>query len=340
MVSIGPYHHPHSPDTNLEAMEKHKLKYLGDMLERTIEITSLEMYVEAIEKLEPEARMFYSEPIDFNSEEFIEMMLIDGFFIIELFQKKPISVSAYEADPIFRSSSITARVMRDLVLLKNQIPMSVLKTLFYLSRDSRSIEKLVTMALNFFDPLIPYGWYKYPINNKTLRHKHLLDLLYFTLSISLPKLSIISDFSVAQESMPSVMELQRFGVKFKKGSSSKNSDSLIHIKFYEGVLEIPPLCIHDQTDSIFRNLIAYEKCHYTSPSYVRTYAILMDYLIKFADDVAFLRNRGIISNQLDNDNKVFSFFSGLSKGISSNGFYYLEICDKVNDYCFSNGKRK
>ncbi|KAJ4972673.1 hypothetical protein NE237_005847 [Protea cynaroides] len=330
MVSIGPYHRPDHPNTNLEAMEKHKLKYLRAVLDRTKKTTSLEKYVEALEKLEPKARKCYSETIKLDKKQFIEMLIIDGFFILELFRKNKKIVPIDKNDPIFNSTSITARVVRDLVLLENQIPMSVLQTLFDLSKNPEpDSPTLIEMALLFFDTLIPNAWIKYPKNNSTVTHEHLVDLLRYTLSASLPTPSSISAFSTVQESLPSAMELHRSGVMFKM---ARPYDSLIHIKFDNGVFEIPQLTIHDHTGSFFHNLIAYEQHYYAGTPYITAYAILMYNLVDSADDVVFLRRQKIITNQLTNDHKVTAFFSNLCHGISSNGFYYLEVCDKVNDY--------
>ncbi|KAJ4972940.1 hypothetical protein NE237_006114 [Protea cynaroides] len=112
--------------------------------------------------------------------------------------------------------------------------------------------------------------------------------------------------------------------------------SLIHIKFDEGVFEIPSLWIHDHTYSFFRNLIAYEQCHDTGrPPCITSYDIMMDYLIYSPDEVAFLWDCGIISNQLGDDDKIPSVLSNLCKGISSNdGFYYRKLYDQVNHYYY------
>ncbi|KAJ4974736.1 hypothetical protein NE237_007910 [Protea cynaroides] len=128
------------------------------------------------------------------------MMLIDGFFIVEYFLKFSKAVLVDENDPIFNSKLIAERVVRDLVLLENQIPFSVLQTLFDLSNNNKSGSlTLIHMALMSFIDLIP--------NEPSTR----------------------AVLSTAQESLPFVMELRRSGVKFKKGSISKTFESLIHI---------------------------------------------------------------------------------------------------------------
>ncbi|XP_042484890.1 UPF0481 protein At3g47200-like [Macadamia integrifolia] len=318
-VSIGPYHRS---TQSLLAMEDHKLQYLQALLDRTRERTSLEEYVEALMELEVEARGCYSEPINLTTKEFIEMMLFDGFFIIELFRKNSNFVPVDDYDPIFYSSSRRARIVRDLVLLENQIPISVLQRLFDLSKDpNHDSLPLIKMALFFFHDLIPQAMHKCPQNTKSIRDNHLLDLLSYTLDSSLSTIKM-QGLSTGLESLQSVTELRRSSV------------NLIDIKFNEGVFEIPQLCVNDYTDSFFRNLIAHEQYRIGGTHYITSYAMLMDYLINSTDDVAYLRDRGIIINQIGDDIKVLSLFSNLCSEISINAtdFYYSDLCEKVHEY--------
>ncbi|XP_042489528.1 UPF0481 protein At3g47200-like [Macadamia integrifolia] len=325
-ISIGPYHRD-KQNSQMLAMEDLKSRYVQALLIRTSERISLEDYLKALKKLETEARGCYSELINYEENYFIELMLFDGLFILELFRKYSHDVDVEESDPIFHSNLGRTRVVRDLLLLENQIPMSVLEKLFDLSKDPKVDKKsLIELALNFFEALIPDGMYKY---KKTINPpKHLLDLLSYTLGSSLPQVTKLAS-STAQESLPCVMELQRSGVKFEKGSED---GSLMDIKFNEGVYEIPPLCVGGYTEAFFRNLIAYEQQGYRGRHHVTSYAILMDYLINSADDVAFLRDREIIKNQLGEDKKVLSLFNNLCTGIFADEFYYGDLCDNVHAY--------
>ncbi|XP_042507186.1 UPF0481 protein At3g47200-like [Macadamia integrifolia] len=335
MVSIGPYHHGKQ---NLQAMEDLKVQYLQAVLDRTRDENNLEIYVKALKELEAEARGCYSEPIDLSNKEFIEMMLLDGFFIIELFRKYAHVVESEVRDPIFYTSSMIGRVLRDLVLLENQIPISVLQTLFDLSKDPGSDRlSLIDLALLFFNGLIPDGICKYLCNQEnedmTITHNHLLGLLSFTIDSHYShRRSKMISLHTSLESLPCVMQLLRFGVKFKR---SYTLDSFTDIRFRDGVLEIPPLYIDNYTDSFFRNLIAYEQCRIGGKHSVTSYAIVMDQLIKSIDDVIFLRDRGIIINRLGKGNKVLCLFNDLCSEILDSDFDYRELCEKVNEFCYS-----
>ncbi|OVA05337.1 Protein of unknown function DUF247 [Macleaya cordata] len=81
VVSIGPFH---CGEGRLQAVEECKLIYIRDMLTRATKTgnrwsTILEECVEFIKTIEEEARNCYSEPIKLSSDEFVEMMVVDGF---------------------------------------------------------------------------------------------------------------------------------------------------------------------------------------------------------------------------------------------------------------------
>ncbi|THG16404.1 hypothetical protein TEA_005847 [Camellia sinensis var. sinensis] len=67
-------------------MEEHKLRYLQLLLNRKNE-SDADRYVTVIVSLEQEARRCYAEPISLCANEMIEMMVLDGCFIIELMRK-------------------------------------------------------------------------------------------------------------------------------------------------------------------------------------------------------------------------------------------------------------
>ena len=82
VISIGPLHHGNS---RLEAMEEHKVRYLEDYLSRTAVI--LEHLVRFIGDKEEIIRSCYVGDIDFSSDDFVKMILLDACFILELFLK-------------------------------------------------------------------------------------------------------------------------------------------------------------------------------------------------------------------------------------------------------------
>lgn len=99
IISIGPFHYK---DPGLRIMEQHKMRYLLRVLEagpyqeedgeegvedgRAVKVKGiqLEELAEAMGRLEQKTRERYSEDIPIDSDEFVQMMVIDGCFVLQL----------------------------------------------------------------------------------------------------------------------------------------------------------------------------------------------------------------------------------------------------------------
>ncbi|KAL8534018.1 hypothetical protein ACS0TY_010146 [Phlomoides rotata] len=80
MVTIGPYHHGKN---ELKKMEELKVHYMQSLLGRKPDVDA-ERYLSAIAEVGKKARDCYAEPVSLSAAEFIEMLVLDGCFIIEL----------------------------------------------------------------------------------------------------------------------------------------------------------------------------------------------------------------------------------------------------------------
>ncbi|KAJ6937301.1 hypothetical protein NC652_011832 [Populus alba x Populus x berolinensis] len=111
-------------------------------------------FFKAIAPIEEKIRDRYSETIECSRQEFLEMMVLDGCFIIELFCIVGGIVQGDIDDPIFKMTRMIFFIMRDLLKLENQIPFFVLETLFetsILSSRKQNVSSLTVLALKFFD---------------------------------------------------------------------------------------------------------------------------------------------------------------------------------------------
>ncbi|KAF7831395.1 UPF0481 protein [Senna tora] len=122
----------------------------------------------------------------------------------------------------------------------------------------------------------------------------------------------------------SASELREKGVKLK----ASGRECLLELKFSGRHLEIPQILLHHKTETIFRNMIALEQCHYPSEPYITDYALLMDCLINTSKDVDVLVHKDIIINMLGDSSDMVKLFNGLCKDIGHINFNsdYLEIC--------------
>ncbi|XP_026431367.1 UPF0481 protein At3g47200-like [Papaver somniferum] len=328
MISIGPLHRR---TDSLAAMEDHKLRYVDALLSRTTSIgpNKLEECVAYVKRIEDEARKCYSEPIDLSKDKFVEMMVIDGLFMIELFRRSAGYIKIGQDDPIFGKIWGLSSLVRDLILLENQLPMVVLNCLFNVPALKEELKgvPLNILALQFFDQLMPRGKQVIQTNFSGSEGKHLLDLLGKTFHDLLPKDG--KGKKNLWKSIPNVTELKRVGVKFVISSTNC---SFLNIKFKDGVMEIPSVIIQDQTDTLLRNFIASEQCCEGHVTYMTSYAFLMDSLINSGQDVGVLRKQGILKNYLGDDEAVAALFNKLCCEVTLANFYYSELCDEVNTY--------
>ncbi|ONI17164.1 hypothetical protein PRUPE_3G141800 [Prunus persica] len=156
LVSIGPYHHGKK---KLQAMEETKLWYLHCLLARQpTPDTNLKYFVQVIRSSEQYYLDCYAKKFDnLSRDEFVEMMVVDGCFLIELFRKS--------SDPNLVQNNDPA--------VTPWLPWRVLKCLF----DITWIPGMLTLpelALNFLQASI---FEKEPKLNSVAKHLHLLDFV-------------------------------------------------------------------------------------------------------------------------------------------------------------------
>uniref|UniRef100_A0A0E0F6C2 Uncharacterized protein n=1 Tax=Oryza meridionalis TaxID=40149 RepID=A0A0E0F6C2_9ORYZ len=113
--------------------------------------------------------------------------------------------------------------------------------------------------------------------------------------------------------IPCAAELQEAGIRFKVAADAGGGFAGA-ITFRGGVLTIPLLHVMDYTESMFLNLMAFERMHPGAGNDAMAAVIFTDNLIDTAEDVALLKSRGIISNLFGIDEAVAALFNDLSRG--------------------------
>ncbi|KAM7490187.1 hypothetical protein LguiA_033108 [Lonicera macranthoides] len=316
VVSIGPFHHD---DERFKSMEVFKKRYFKKLVRRNG--VHLKNYVEFLKYCEASIRQCYSEIIEMDSNKFVTMMLVDGCFIIELLLKRYYRDYRDADHSILSAPRLWNDIYRDLILLENQIPFFVLEGIFNLAMTNFYLTPLLNLALYFFED--------YNVQQKPpasfISIKHFTDLI---LILHRPTSQReVKEFQYAS----SATELDEAGVKFTMGSSN----CLLDIKFCDGVLEIPHIMLSDKTESLIRNLMALELCHYPADSYMIDYFFFMDFLLNTPKDVDLLIQNGIIKNWLGDSKQAAGLFNNLNKNIViiSSNFYFSSLCEKLNAHC-------
>ncbi|XP_021803985.1 UPF0481 protein At3g47200-like, partial [Prunus avium] len=278
LLSIGPFHR----GLGLETMEGVKLRYLHCLLERNPTPNSgLVYFVKAIRGMEQDCRNCYEEHIDMLSDEFVEMLVVDGCFIIELFRKFSAQVPIEVDDPVIHKSWMRTTLIHDLLLLENQLPWRVVECLFNLTQATTAGNNY---PLSLSLPVLTLRYFKEstlgmdPKVNGTFVNKHLLHFIKNSLLGSYAEKTEFehSDWSP----IPSATNLKKAGVIFRCGKK----DDMLNIIYENNVMKIPPIRIHGNGESLFRNIIAYEQCEPIGISKFTSYAVVLENLIKCEDD--------------------------------------------------------
>ena len=72
---------------------------------------------------------FYGETIGLNNDMLLALILVDAFFILDLFLRYHSNIWPSE-DPVFKESFLLQTVINDLLLLENQLPFVFLEEFF------------------------------------------------------------------------------------------------------------------------------------------------------------------------------------------------------------------
>lgn len=323
ILSIGPFHHGKD---QLCKMQQHKYMYLKLLLKRRNEST-VDKYVAAVRSMEEKARNSYAEPLKFNQDEFVEILLLDGVFIIELL-RRIYMFDDDENDIILQRRGIGCQLYHDLLLLENQIPFFILDHLFNMTKSQHPDDNIGLLIREFFGEAPHWSDDSGEILEfSTKDADHLLGVVYENWCSY--KLVEDEEVEVADNINPT-SELQKAGVVFQSDRESMFWD----IRFINGVMKIPTFDVTVDTETLFLNLIAYEDLFPSGrPRYFMDYSFFWSCLINSSEDVGALRRCGIINNYLVDDEMVHQMFNRIGSYVSvSFDFSYFDVFHKVNIY--------
>lgn len=167
---------------------------------------------------------------------------------------------------------------------------------------------------------------------------HVLDLYRKSLlqvepKIKKPKIQSIETYGgnhTGSDIIGSATQLHEAGIQFKRSKSS----SLKDITFSRGILRLPVIYVDDATQSMFLNLMAFERFHIGAGHEISSFIFFMDKMIDNEKDVTLLHSKGIIRNVIGSDKDVAKLFHSLSKDITLDPESSLDaVHRKVNIYC-------
>lgn len=336
VISIGPIHHY---SEKLVAMEIQKRRHLKEFCRRRVEREQeglLETLLRTISGQEDHIRRCYAaDSSKLSGDQFVMMVLLDAVFILELFLRNEEYLgdnSKYQDDFIIGQPWLRTAIRRDLILLENQLPFSTLNDLYECVMSTTDCKPFIYLSCRYFD--------KYKKNSEPGKKiLHFTDLVRCFLSFKHPDLKI--DRAEPIKTLYSATMLQHAGIKFKPLPNV----SLLDIRAWKplskvqtplsdnkGKLLMPSLEIDNNTECLFRNLIALEQLHYPGEEYICRYVKLLDFLVDLENDVDLLIENKVIVSKLGDSKAVAELINGLCREMVEVSSTFDPLSKLLNDY--------
>ncbi|XXG50479.1 hypothetical protein AAC387_Pa02g4482 [Persea americana] len=375
VVSFGPYHHGKA---RLMPMENHKEiaarwfvslannNLSADAITESGARTTYDQFVEAATK-ESSPRDCYDDKFitEIEFKDFMRMMFLDGCFILHF-----IHLVVTWSDELFKSGHLNQPlILRDMFLLENQIPYSILTALISLlpkkSMESSEIENFIdrvflpqheptqsswkhlTNTISFFTEMLPnltknkestVGESNRADRGEDNMPFHLLDFLQSKL-IGNSANSSSSGSGYWNYYFRSIIELKAAGIKIGRSNSKFLKDIQFQSGIFNGHLQLPQFMVDDATKTRLLNLIAYEMCpDGFSDRAVTSYICFLDSLIDHAEDVKELRSKNILLNRLGSDDEVANLFNELANNLTPNCNTYSDVMEGIETHSRSRVK--
>ncbi|KAD3336104.1 hypothetical protein E3N88_31623 [Mikania micrantha] len=332
VVSIGPLHRD---DENVWAFERKKATYVINLMNRMtspkeiIMNSCMEKVYASMEKI----KACYVLTEVYDVVEFAEMMVMDACFILGFI---------YMTFEVMPDMSHAEDVIRDLVLLENQIPFFFLDDIFKctivkLHPDMSLVQfiypVLWLVALKLFD--FNQAVLKIPeiifINDT----HHILSLLHKCYEPQQDDTILEGSIGAINHS---VVDLDKAGVSFKP-NQSKTWVLGMEMEFpsflwswCKCTLRMPVLHVHDSTELILRNLIAYEVELRQTRKYITSYAIAMDVLVNTQDDVAKLVESKVLVNLMGSNEEAANMINNICKEVDDVYSFYFQQWKTLDKY--------
>ena len=337
VVSIGPLRRQ---DQHLQTFEAQKLTYVYDLLTRIdprpeSRRATLEKCVQKVSDSKDRIKACYDgmKTSNEDDDELVRMMVIDACFILDFIFYLPNS-----DDPLRKNTLITQPIIFDLLIIENQIPFFVLEDIFKCTilkfLPQQDITSYILPLLELYNLFVA----ELVVSNVNSDSPpdHILGLLH---KFYQPVCKMSSEFNFIPKGH-SAVELDRAGVNF-----CPNQDNywvmamqlkLPRISCFpwfwcKPTLAMPILHIHDFTELILRNLIAYEHS-FLDQNCVTSYACAMDMLIDTSEDVARLVKSEVLINTLGSNENVANMMNKICKELPIIDFLYDQEWTQLDTY--------
>jgi hypothetical protein len=338
VVAIGPYHRalPH-----LQDMEE--IKHAAARHFCTTAGHSTEDVYKRILSVADDARRCYTSDAAFVPplEEFAAMMFLDGCFLLE-----------YMVDsnsPVFAGCTLSSgpAILKDMMLLENQIPWLVLETLAALRSVDDVRGFIAGMGEKFFPKKSVPHWKcrrtpaekpkadaENTVSYEDYRPPHLLGLLRFSQIHSMPVHEYGYRAGSSSLLSSNAVELAQIGVKLTPSTATWFGDTSVKRNLVLGELSLSPLFLNDVTACWLVNMAALEASTAASwdkdDFFVRSYLSMVSMLMDREEDVHQLRGKGVLRSFFSNT-QTLAFFKDLGRHLRLGGRYVV-VLEQIEAY--------
>jgi len=109
-------------------------------------------FVVKMKEMEEDIRFCYADPIKYNRDDFLNMILVYACFIIEFFLRLHI-YDVEGRDPLLTKQWMLTDIQNDLILLENQLPFFVLEQFYNLTKMNILFPSFLDICFNYFKNL-------------------------------------------------------------------------------------------------------------------------------------------------------------------------------------------
>ncbi|GJN35731.1 hypothetical protein PR202_gb24534 [Eleusine coracana subsp. coracana] len=325
VVALGPYHHGAPHLQKMEQVKHAAARCSCEDSHHTIE----EVYAKILSEAK-KARGCYdeNEVAGFSEEDFAEIMFLDGCFLLEYIgginNKSPFLVNSMVL-------STGPCMLRDIMLLENQLPWHVLEALMTFKHVGVS-EFIVNVIQADLDKKNHAGEFEKNVDHEV---PHFLGLarLYLTSNMR-PVLSHHLDGDRTTRPL-SAVRLAEMGVKLKSSKVACFADMSISKKgWFFAELSVSPVFLNDSTTCWLVNMAAFEtstsKGYPSDGFHISSYLSLLAMLMDKEEDVHELRAQHIVHSFFSNQ-ETLDFFKAIARNLRL-GHRCFVISKEIEDY--------
>lgn len=373
VVSVGPYYHGRA---GLGAAQQHKWRLLRDFLSRNKK-QGLGAYVRAAREVEADARRCYADQgFAMGPDGFVEMLVLDGCFLLEFFLKK--TEGGQLAAP-GGAKWAWHHMYHDVLLMENQIPFFVVERLHgvaFAGEDGAERDALLDVFCRAFAGDLPSSRAIRPPNDKAIHH-----LLHLHYECNVRNPAADNDATKARNviggeanngsttgplaiwkqpaipsprsgdgaggnkgrltsMVPPAGKMEECGVTFKRKAAPRD---VFDVTFRYAVLHMPAFVLDEGAKVLLANLVAFEQGggraarQLEGGNLVTGFVALLGSLVNSRRDVEVLRRCGIMHCMVADDDAV-AFFNHVVQYTTMDYDRHLLAClfRDVREHCHWN----